>query len=78
MKFDTQALNQLDTRFRAHLINGLSGFKSANLIGSVDGNRQLNLSIVSSIVHLGANPPLIGMVIRPNTVPRHSLSLIHI
>lgn len=72
MKFDSQGLKQLDTRFRAHLINSLSGFKSANLIGTVDGNEQTNLSIVSSVVHLGANPPLIGMVMRPNSVPRHS------
>lgn len=77
MRFDSQALNQLDTRYRAHLINGLSGFKSANLIGTVDGNGQTNLSIVSSVVHLGAHPPLIGMVIRPcsasgRAVARHS------
>lgn len=72
MQFDTAKLNQLSSRYRAHLINSLSGFKSANLIGTVDKQGQLNLSIVSSVVHLGANPPLIGMIMRPNSVPRHT------
>jgi flavin reductase (DIM6/NTAB) family NADH-FMN oxidoreductase RutF len=30
------------------------------------------LSIVSSVIHLGANPPLVGMIIRPHSVPRHT------
>ncbi len=59
-------------RKRAHFINCLSGFKSANLLGTQDKAGNTNLAIVSSVVHLGASPALIGMVIRPHTVPRHS------
>ena len=72
MFFNTQSLNELEQRYRAHLINSLSGFKSANLLGTVDKNGQENLSIVSSVFHLGANPALLGMIIRPHSVPRHS------
>ncbi|WP_448556376.1 flavin reductase family protein [Thalassotalea montiporae] len=72
--FERDDLNNLEHRYRARLINSLSGFKSANLIGSQDADGQLNLAIVSSVVHLGANPPLIGLIMRPNSVPRHTFS----
>ncbi|GAL10291.1 hypotheical protein [Vibrio astriarenae] len=54
-------------------MNSLSGFKSANLVGTVDANGRTNLAIVSSVFHLGANPPLIGMISRPHTVTRDTL-----
>ncbi|CAH9061337.1 hypothetical protein PSECIP111854_02790 [Pseudoalteromonas sp. CIP111854] len=73
MHFATTDINNLDQQTRVHLINSLSGFKSANLIGTVDAQGKENLSIVSSIFHLGANPPLIGMIMRPHSVPRHTL-----
>lgn len=67
------ALSEMEDRFRARFINSLSGFKSANLIGTVNPEGQENLSIVSSVFHLGANPPLMGFIIRPSTVERHTL-----
>ncbi|MCT8986536.1 flavin reductase family protein [Shewanella phaeophyticola] len=72
MHFTQDRIDALDTRTRAHFINSLSGFKSANLIGTQDDQRQTNLSIVSSVFHLGANPPLVGMIIRPHSVARHT------
>lgn len=60
-------------RFRAKLINSLSGFKSANLIGTVSNEGAENLAIFSSVVHLGSSPALIGFIIRPNSVSRHTL-----
>ncbi|OHU85337.1 MULTISPECIES: flavin reductase family protein [Pseudoalteromonas] len=66
-------IDNLDKLTRVNLINSLSGFKSANLIGTADKRGQENLSIVSSVFHIGANPPLIGMIIRPHSVPRHTL-----
>jgi flavin reductase (DIM6/NTAB) family NADH-FMN oxidoreductase RutF len=62
----------MESRFRAQFINSLSGFKSANLIGTADRDGLLNLAIFSSVVHLGANPPLVGFVMRPDTVSRHT------
>ena len=72
MHFTKQHLNQLEQRFRTHLINSLSGFKSANLIGTQDKLGNTNLAIVSSVFHLGAHPPLVGMIMRPHSVPRHT------
>jgi flavin reductase (DIM6/NTAB) family NADH-FMN oxidoreductase RutF len=51
----------------------LTGFKSANLVGSIDQQGHPNLAIVSSVVHIGSNPPLIGFINRPNSVERHTL-----
>ncbi|MCL1114446.1 MULTISPECIES: flavin reductase family protein [Shewanella] len=72
MHFTQASINALDSRTRAHFINSLSGFKSANLIGTQDQQGNTNLAIVSSVVHLGANPPLVAMIMRPHTVPRHT------
>ena len=60
-------------RKRVSLINSLSGFKSSNLIGTQDKEGKTNLSIVSSVFHLGASPALLGFIIRPDSVPRHTL-----
>jgi flavin reductase (DIM6/NTAB) family NADH-FMN oxidoreductase RutF len=68
----TEILN-LDKQFRTNLINSLSGFKSANLIGTQDENGQSNVAIFTSVVHIGANPPLMGFISRPHSVPRHTL-----
>jgi flavin reductase (DIM6/NTAB) family NADH-FMN oxidoreductase RutF len=58
---------------RANFINSLSGMKSANLIGSKSLDGVSNLALVSSVFHVGANPPLIGMLMRPHTVVRDTL-----
>ncbi|MEM8888393.1 MAG: flavin reductase [Bacteroidota bacterium] len=65
-------IDQLEKRFRTNLINSLSGFKSANLIGTVDTAGNTNLAVFSSVIHFGANPPLLGMLSRPNSVDRHT------
>lgn len=61
-------------RYRAKLINSLSGVKSANLIGTKSNDGQENVSIVSSVFHLGASPALIGFIIRPDTARRDTLN----
>jgi flavin reductase (DIM6/NTAB) family NADH-FMN oxidoreductase RutF len=63
----------MEQRERAHLINSVGGFKSVCLIGSVDSAAQTNLAIFNSFVHIGANPPLICFVMRPDSVERHTL-----
>ncbi|MGY8940958.1 MAG: flavin reductase family protein [Flavobacteriales bacterium] len=65
-----KTLNELDLellprRKRGRLINSLSGFKSANVIGTTDGMGHHNLAIFSSVVHLGSDPALLGVVMRP-------------
>lgn len=56
---------QLEKRYRANLINSLGGFKSFVLIGtkSISGNE--NLAPFSSFFHIGADPALCGIIVRP-------------
>jgi len=63
---------KLDRRYRAKLINSLSGFKSVNLIAT-KSEKSSNLSIISSAFHLGADPALMGFIIRPDSVVRGTL-----
>lgn len=65
MIYNYDALMQMEKQFRAMFINSLGGFKSLQLLGTVDEAGNTNLSVFSSIFHLGANPPLVGMVTRP-------------
>lgn len=60
-------------RKRANFINSLSGFKAGNLIGTTSVDGVDNLAVVSSVFHIGANPPLLGMIMRPHTVVRDTL-----
>ncbi|CAH6844260.1 Flavin oxidoreductase [Vibrio chagasii] len=69
-KNDLQAMEQ---RVRTRLVNSLSGFKSANLIGSCDSQGAANLAVISSVVHLGSHPPLFGFIVRPCKRRRHTL-----
>lgn len=71
--FDRSQLGQMNQRQRTNLINALSGYKSVNLLGSINAKQQTNLALISSVFHIGANPPLMGCLLRPHTVPRHSL-----
>ncbi|MBI3517917.1 MAG: flavin reductase [Bacteroidetes bacterium] len=64
----------LEQRYRAAFVNSLSGFKSVALIGTTDAKHQTNLAIFNSFVHIGANPPYIGFISRPDSVDRHTLS----
>lgn len=72
MKFTRADIEAMDKRYRAQFVNSLPGFKSANLIGTADSYRHPNCAIVSSVVHLGSAPPLLGMFSRPHTVERHT------
>jgi flavin reductase (DIM6/NTAB) family NADH-FMN oxidoreductase RutF len=74
MTLDENAIETMPSRQRAALINSLTGFKSANLVGTVDERGLTNLAIMSSAVHLGSSPPLIALVIRPGGDERHSLA----
>ncbi|MBL7815616.1 MAG: flavin reductase [Saprospiraceae bacterium] len=58
-------IHKMERIARLTLINSLTGFKSGNLIGTQNQNGVTNLAIFSSAVHLGSEPPLIGIVTRP-------------
>ena len=65
-----------EQRKRANFINSIGGFKSVCLIGTKNKSGQTNLAIFNSIVHIGANPTLIGFFVRPDSVDRHTLEYI--
>ena len=65
-------LDGFEKVYRLNLVNGLPGFKPANLVGTAAPDGAINLAIFSSVLHLGSAPPLLGMVTRPTTVPRHT------
>ena len=68
-------LEAMDRERRARLINCLPGYKSAMLVGTCDADRLTNLAIISSHFHLGSAPPLLAMILRPDTgrSERHTL-----
>lgn len=63
----------LDQRYRTSLINSLAGFRQAVLVGTNSASGVSNLAIFNSLIHLGANPALFGLISRPDTVPRDTL-----
>jgi flavin reductase (DIM6/NTAB) family NADH-FMN oxidoreductase RutF len=67
-----QNIVDFEKLYRTNLINSLSGFKSANLIGTISPEGKTNLAIFSSVIHVGANPPLMGFLMRPVSVERHT------
>jgi flavin reductase (DIM6/NTAB) family NADH-FMN oxidoreductase RutF len=72
-QFDSGQLAQLDPSFRRNLINCLPGYKPLQLIGTQNAVGVPNLALFSQIIHLGAAPPLIGVLFRPHTVKRDTL-----
>ena len=64
----------MDKHERVHFINSLGGFKSVALVGTVDKEGKTNLAIFSSVFHIGANPPLIGLIFRPSPPERDTMS----
>ena len=72
MIFTKQNILEFEKPYRTNFINSLSGFKSANLIGTISKEGKTNLAIFSSVIHVGANPPLMGLLMRPVSVERHT------
>lgn len=73
MHFTKADIENLSKIKRLNLINSITGVKPANLIGTKSKAGQSNLAIISSVIHLGSRPPLIGFILRPTgEVPRHT------
>ncbi len=70
--YDRKDIDNLEKIFRINLINSCSGFKSANLLGSISNEGIHNVAVFSSVTHLGSNPPTLGFILRPTTVPRNT------
>lgn len=72
MIWTKEEISGLDGRFRGRFMNSISGVKPANLIASKSKDGKSNVALFSSVVHLGANPAMLGFVMRPPTVERHT------
>jgi len=70
--FNKEELGKMPSRYRAHLINSCTGYKSANLLGSKSEAGISNLAIFNSVVHIGSTPPMLGFILRPLTVKRNT------
>lgn len=68
-KADLASMSKLQ---RLNLVNSLSGYKPANLVGTSSENGNTNLAILSSVIHLSSSPALMGFMQRPAVVPRHT------
>jgi len=70
MRLSSNDIKNLSKVKRLNLINGVTGIKSANLIGTVSRDGVTNVSIFSSVTHLGSDPALLGFVLRPTKEAR--------
>lgn len=73
MHLNKKDLKKLGSVKRLNIVNSITGIKPANLIGTVSKDGTSNVAIFSSVVHLGSNPALIGLIVRPTgEVPRNT------
>ena len=72
--YSLTAIQEMERFHRANFINCLTGFKSPVLIGTVNKKGGENLAIFNNLVHLGADPALIGFVNRPRVAAPHTLA----
>ena len=69
-KISKTDLEQMEKQARTNLVNSLSGIQPANLIGSKSLAGIINVAIFNSVMHIGANPTLMGFIMRPISVQR--------
>jgi flavin reductase (DIM6/NTAB) family NADH-FMN oxidoreductase RutF len=72
--FTSKEILAMDKQKRVHFINSLGGFKSVALVGTATKNGATNVAIFSSLFHIGANPPLIGLIFRPSPPERDTMT----
>lgn len=72
MHLSADQFSQMDSSYRRNFFNSLPGPRGLHLIGTKGHKGVENLALFSSVVHLGATPPLLGFVMRPLTIPRHT------
>ncbi len=73
MILDKVSIQELEQRYRTAFVNSLAGFRQAVLVGTKSIEGHSNLAIFNSLIHLGANPALLGLINRPDNVQRDTL-----
>lgn len=69
-----QDIEAMDKLARVQFATSLPGVKPVCLVGTRNAAGIGNLAPFSSVVHLGSNPALLGMITRPDVVERHTLA----
>lgn len=64
---------QWEQRHRADWVNRIWGYRNLSLIGTASPSKETNLAPFNSLTHLGANPALAALVVRPDSAERHTL-----
>jgi flavin reductase (DIM6/NTAB) family NADH-FMN oxidoreductase RutF len=72
LHLDLEKINALTNLEKRALINGIGGVKPLNLFGSISKEGHHNLALFNSVVHIGSSPPMLGFILRPTTVERHT------
>lgn len=63
----------MEQRYKTTFMNSVSGFKSLQMVATINKQGQNNIALFNSIFHVGANPPYIGMVVRPDAEEHETL-----
>ena len=71
--YNINEIKSWDRFYRTNFINSLQGFKPVSLIGTVNKSGQPNVAVFSNIIHLGADPALIGFINRPLEAAPHTI-----
>lgn len=72
--FTLSDISSWDRFYRANFISCLSGYKPAMIVGTIKENGLPNAGIFQNIVHIGAQPPLIGFINRPRAASPHTIA----
>lgn len=72
MHLSRAQIDEMEHLHKINLMNSVSGYKSANLVGTKSEDGITNLAVFSSIVHYGSSPAILGFVLRPTTVKRNT------
>ena len=70
--YTNSQIKSLDKEFRLNLINSCTGYKSANLLATKSVDGFTNVAVFNSVTHIGSEPPLLGFILRPQTIPRNT------
>lgn len=74
LTFNCHEILGWEQRYRTNFINSLKGASPLFLVGTTNNLHQHNLAPFNSLVHIGANPPFLGLIFRPDSVERHTLT----
>jgi flavin reductase (DIM6/NTAB) family NADH-FMN oxidoreductase RutF len=73
VNLNREEIGAFEQRYRTTFVNSLAGFRQVVLVGTKSADGISNLTIFNSLMHIGAHPPLYGILNRPDSVQRDTL-----